>query len=196
MPSTCFCDLGWQPSNFTKKAAIHNMSDLYFLLNICDGVHQQKNTCTFVQTANRKVGMVWRESIYEAPNKIGQQICSIRIWRCRLFSVPLEEQGLGRRYRLFRPGSRDQKVLSTNWQSDVPEARSSRDGDTSNEDYSRFFNFQGFFHCSVFCCVFLNASMSCSVLLDKFKIIITLRHAGIKIWRYWTLEKFCCSTYI
>ena len=79
---------------------------------------------------------------------------SVCLWRCRMLSVPLGEQASGRRWDCSGLDHVVRRCFGTKWYSDVPGARSTRDGDTSNEDDSSF-------------AVFLK--------LDKFKIIITLR---------------------
>ena len=52
----------------------------------------------------------------------------VRLWRCRLLSVPLGEQASGRRWDCSGLGQVTRKCVGTKWYSDVPGARSSRDG--------------------------------------------------------------------
>ena len=77
----------------------------------------------------------------------GRSVC---LWRCCLLSVPLGEQASGKRWDCSGLGHVARRCFGTKWYDDVPGARSTRDGDTGNEDNS-----------------------SCSV----FEIIITLRRA-------------------
>ena len=82
----------------------------------------------------------------------------VRLWRCCLLSVPLREQASGRRWDCSGLGHVARRCFGTKWYDDVPGARSTRDGDTGNEDnssFARFFKLDN----------------------DKFKIIITLRRA-------------------
>ena len=83
----------------------------------------------------------------------GRSVC---LWRCCLLSVPLGEQASGRRWDCSGLGHVARRGFGTKWYDDVPGARSTRDGDTGNEDNSSFARF---------------------FKLDKFKIIITLRRA-------------------
>ena len=62
----------------------------------------------------------------------------VRLWRCRLLSVPLEEQASGKRWDGSGMGHVARKCFGTIWYSDVPGARSTRDGDTGNGDDSSF----------------------------------------------------------
>ena len=75
---------------------------------------------------------------------------SVRLWRCCLLSVPLGEQASGRRWDCSGLGHVARRY------NEVLEARSTRDGDTDNEDNSSFVRL---------------------FKPDKDKIIITLRRA-------------------
>ena len=79
--------------------------------------------------------------------------------------------GLRKEVGLFRPGPRGPKVLRHD---DVPEARSTRDGDTGNEDNSSFARFFKLDKYAMFSFAMTSGLASDS---DKFKIIITLRRA-------------------
>ena len=70
----------------------------------------------------------------------GRSVC---LWRCCLLSVPLGEQASGRRWDCSGLGHVARRCFGTKWYDDVPGARSTRDGDTGNEDnssFARFFN--------------------------------------------------------
>ena len=60
----------------------------------------------------------------------------VRLWRCCLLSVPLGEQASGRRWDCSGLGHVARRCFGTKWYGDVPGARSTRDGDTGNEDNS------------------------------------------------------------
>ena len=62
----------------------------------------------------------------------------VRLWRCCLLSVPLGEQASGRRWDCSGLGHVARRCFGTKWYGDVPGARSTRDGDTGNEDNSSF----------------------------------------------------------
>ena len=66
------------------------------------------------------------------------------------------------------------RCFGTKWYGDVPGARSTRDGDTGNEDYSSFARFFKLDKYAMF-----SFAMTCGLASDsdKFKIIITLRRA-------------------
>ena len=66
---------------------------------------------------------------------------SVRPWRCCLLSVPLGEQASGRRWDCSGLGHVARRCFGTKWYDDVPGARSTRDGDTGNEDNSSFARF-------------------------------------------------------
>ena len=68
----------------------------------------------------------------------GRSVC---LWRCCLLSVPLGEQASGRRWDCSGLGHVARRCFGTKWYDDVPEARSTRDGDTGNEDNSSFARF-------------------------------------------------------
>ena len=89
---------------------------------------------------------------------------------------------------MLRPGPRGPKVLRHQMvpYSDVPGARSTRDGDTGNEDNSSFAQFFKLDKYAMF-----SFAMTCGLASnsDKFKIIINAA-LGAKIWRYGTLQKF------
>ena len=63
----------------------------------------------------------------------GRSVC---LWRCRLLSVPLGEQASGRRWDCSGLGHVARRCFGTKWYDDVPGARSTRDGDTGNEEHS------------------------------------------------------------
>ena len=73
------------------------------------------------------------------------------------------------------------RCFGTKWYGDVPGARSTRDGDTGNEDYSSFAQFFKLDKYAMF-----SFAMTCGLASDsdKFKIIITLRRAAqnLEIW--------------
>ena len=54
----------------------------------------------------------------------------VRLWRCRLLSVPSGEQASGRRWDCSGLGHVARRCFGTKWYGEVPEARSTRDGDT------------------------------------------------------------------
>ena len=58
----------------------------------------------------------------------------IRLWHCCLLSVILGEQASGRRWDCSGLGHLVWRCFGTKWYSDVLWARSTRDGDTGNED--------------------------------------------------------------
>ena len=66
------------------------------------------------------------------------------------------------------------KCYGTEWYDDVPGARSTRDGDTGNEDNSSFARFFKLDKYAMFSFAMTSGLASDS---DKFKIIITLRRA-------------------
>ena len=68
----------------------------------------------------------------------GRSVC---LWRCCLLSVPLGEQASGRRWDCSGLGHVARGCFGTKWYDDVPGARSTRDGDTGNEDNSSFARF-------------------------------------------------------
>ena len=116
----------------------------------------------------------------------------------------IERAGLRKEVGLLRPGPRGPKVLRQKWYNDVPGARSTRDGDTGNEDNSSFarcFKLDKYAMFSFALTSGLASDFDKSYAMfsfaltsglasdfDKFKIITTLRRA--KIWRYGTLQKF------
>ena len=55
---------------------------------------------------------------------------SVRLWSCRLSSVPLVEQASGRRWDCSGLDHVVRRCLGTKWYGEVPRARSTRDGDT------------------------------------------------------------------
>ena len=65
----------------------------------------------------------------------------VRLWRCRLLSVPSGEQASGRRWDCSGLDHVVRRCFGTNWYSDVPGARSTRDDDTGNEDENSFAGF-------------------------------------------------------
>ena len=65
----------------------------------------------------------------------------VRLWRCCLLSVPLGEQASGRIWNCLGLGHVARKCFGTKWYGEVPGARSTRDGDTGNEDNSSFARF-------------------------------------------------------
>ena len=100
--------------------------------------------------------------------------CSVCLWRCCLLSVPLGEQASGRRWDCSGLGHVARMCFGTKWYDDVPGARSTRDGDTGNEDNSSFARFFKLDKYAMFC-----FAMTCGLASDseKFKMIITLRRA-------------------
>ena len=101
----------------------------------------------------------------------GRSVC---LWRCCLLSVPLREQASGRRWDCSGLGHVARRCFGTKWYDDVPGARSTRDGDTGNEDNSSFARFFKLDKYAVFSFAITSGLASDS---DKFKIIITLRRA-------------------
>ena len=98
----------------------------------------------------------------------------VRLWRCCLLSVPLGEQASGRRWDCSGVGHVARRCFGTKWYDDVPGARSTRDGDTGNEDNSSFARFFKLDKYAMFSFAMTSGLASDS---DKFKIIITLRRA-------------------
>ena len=109
----------------------------------------------------------------------------VRLWRCCLLSVPLGEQASGRRcdcsglghvafWDCSGLGHVARRCFGTKWYDDVPGARSTRDGDTGNEDNSSFARFFKLDKYAMFSFAMTSGLASDS---DKFKIIITLRRA-------------------
>ena len=97
----------------------------------------------------------------------GRSVC---LWRCRLLSVLLGEQASGRRWDCSGLGHMARRCFGTKWYSDVPGARSTRDGDTDNEDDSSFARFFKLDKYAMF-----SFAMTSGLASDKVKIIITLR---------------------
>ena len=56
----------------------------------------------------------------------GRSVC---LWRCCLLSVPLGEQASGRKWDRSGLGHVARRCFGTKWYSEVPGARSTRDGD-------------------------------------------------------------------
>ena len=98
----------------------------------------------------------------------------VRLWRCCLLSVPLGEQASGRRWDCSGLGHVARRCFGTKWYGDVPGARSTRDGDTGNEDNSSFARFFKLDKYAMFSFAMTSGLASDS---DKFKIIVTLRRA-------------------
>ena len=98
----------------------------------------------------------------------------VRRWRCCLLSVPLGEQASGRRWDCSGLGHVARRCFGTKWYDDVPGARSTRDGDTGNEDNSSFARFFKLDKYAMFSFAMTSGLASDS---DKFKITITLRRA-------------------
>ena len=101
----------------------------------------------------------------------GRSVC---LWRCCLLSVPLGEQASGRRWDCSGLGHVARRCLCTKWYSDVLGARSTRDGDTGNEDNS---SFARFFKLDKYAMLSFAMTSGLASDFDKFKIIITLRRA-------------------
>ena len=101
----------------------------------------------------------------------GRSVC---LWRCCLLSVPLGEQASGRRWDCSGLGHVARRCFGTKWYDEVPGARSTRDGDTGNEDNSSFARFFKLDKYAMFSFAMTSGLASDS---DKFKIIITLRRA-------------------
>ena len=115
---------------------------------------------------------------------------SVRLWRCCLLSVPLGEQASGRRWDCSGLGRVARRCFGTKWYDDVPGARSTRDGDTGNEDNSSFARFfktcqamrttavlLGFSKLVKYAMFSFAMTSGLASHSDKFKIIITLRRA-------------------
>ena len=98
----------------------------------------------------------------------------VRLWRCCLLSVPLGEQASGRKWDCSGLGHVVRRCFITKWYDDVSGARSTRDGDTGNEDNSSFARFFKLDKYAMFSFAMTSGLASDS---DKFKIIITLRRA-------------------
>ena len=98
----------------------------------------------------------------------------VRLWRFRLLLVPLGEQASGRRWDCSGLGHVARRCFGTKWYGDVPGARSTRDGDTGNEDNSSFARFFKLDKYAMFSFAMTSALTSDS---DEFKIIKTLRRA-------------------
>ena len=64
--------------------------------------------------------------------------CFVRLWHCRLLSVPSGEHASGRRWDCSGLGHVARRCFGTKWYSDVAEAQNTRDGDTGNEEDSSF----------------------------------------------------------
>ena len=106
----------------------------------------------------------------------------VRLWRCCLLSVPLGEQASGRRWDCSGLGHVARRCFGTKWYDDVPGARSTRDGDTGNEDNSSFArldnsSFARFFKLDKYAMFSFAMTSGLASDSDKFKIIITLRRA-------------------
>ena len=101
----------------------------------------------------------------------GRSVC---LWRCCLLSVPLGEQASGRRWDCSGLGHVARRCFGTKWYSDVLGARSTRDGDTGNEDNS---SFARFFKLDKYAMLSFAMTSGLESDFDKFKIIITLRRA-------------------
>ena len=85
-----------------------------------------------------------------------------------------DEQASGRRWDCSGLGHVARRCFGTKWYDEVPEARSTRDGDTGNEDNSSFARFFKLDKYTMFSFAMTSGLASDS---DKFKIIITLRRA-------------------
>ena len=97
-----------------------------------------------------------------------------RFVRLALLSVPLGEQASGRRWDCWGLGHVARRCFSTKWYDDVTGARSTRDGDTGNEDNSSFVRFFKLDKYAMFSSAMTSGLASD---FDKFKIIITLHRA-------------------
>ena len=105
----------------------------------------------------------------------GRSVC---LWRCCLLSVPLGEQASGRRWDCSGLGHVARRCFGTKWYDDVPGARSTRDGDTGNEDNIQFCSsFARFFKLDKYAMFSFAMTSGLASDSDKFKIIITLRRA-------------------
>ena len=103
----------------------------------------------------------------------------VRLWRCRLLSVPLGEQASGRRRDCSRLGHMARRCFGTKWYSEVPGARSTRDGDAGNEDES---SFTGFLNLTKYMpCLVLPRQAAWQVILISIKS--PLRCAGCKKYK-------------
>ena len=89
----------------------------------------------FDRLTSYKAQTLWRMSLGSGGGRF------VRLWRCRLLSVPLGEQASGRRWDCSGLGNGTRRCFGTKWYSDGPGARSTRDGDTGNEDDSSFAGF-------------------------------------------------------
>ena len=101
----------------------------------------------------------------------GRSVC---LWRCCLLSVPLEEQASGRRWDCSGLGHVARRCFGTKWYDEVPGARSTRDGDTGNEDNS---SFARFFKLDKYATLSFAMTSGLASVSDKFKITKTLRRA-------------------
>ena len=80
----------------------------------------------------------------------------------------------GRRWDCSGLGHVARRCFGTKWYDDVPGARSTRDGDTGNEDNS---SFAWFFKLDKYAMFSFAMTSGLASDFDKFKIIITLRRA-------------------
>ena len=96
---------------------------------------------------------------------------SVRLWPLLSVVGAIGRAGLRKEVGLLRPGPRGPKVLRHQWYDDVPGGRSTRDGDTGNEDNSSFARFFKLDKYAMFSFAMTSGLASDS---DKFKIIITL----------------------
>ena len=104
----------------------------------------------------------------------------VRLWRCCLLSVPLGEQDSGRRWDCSGLGHVARRCFGTKWYDEVPGARSSRDGDTGNEDNSSFehnSSLARFFKVDEYAMFSFAMTSGLASDSDKFNIIIMLRRA-------------------
>ena len=101
----------------------------------------------------------------------GRSVC---LWRCCLLSVPLGEQASGRRWDCSGLGHVARRCLGTKWYSDVLGARSTRDGDTGNEDNS---SFARFFKLDKYAMLSFAMTSGLANDFDKFKNIIKVTPA-------------------
>ena len=101
----------------------------------------------------------------------------VYLWRCRLLSVPSGEQASGRRWDCSGLDHMVRRCFDTKWYSEVPGARSTRDGDTGNEDNS---NFAGFLNLTN---AMFSFAMTSSVAGDKFKMV-TVQYSEGSLFRH------------
>ena len=96
----------------------------------------------------------------------------VRLWRCRLLSVPLEEHASGKRWDGSGMGHVARKCFGTIWYSDVPGAPGTRNGDTDTEDNS---SFAAFLNLTNKLCVLYAWTSGFGSDFDMFRVLKSLR---------------------